>query len=279
MTLRQAQRPAAAPARSAGQAGWDAATERRLRVLAPIVVGLVVLGGWQLVVTVGGVSDYLLPSPAAIVGELVEFWPAIAAAAVVTGLNALIGLVLGSLAGILLAALAARSRALDAMAAPVVASLAVVPIVALAPVLNSMFGADSQFGRQAIAGLAAFVPVFINTLRGLRQTRAVHRDLMRSYAASGAQTLRFVTLPTAVPYLLTGVRIASSLAVISALVAEYFGGPRGGLGSFISTSAATSAYARAWAYVAAAIALGLLFYLATALLERLILHAVPAERG
>ena len=84
-----------------------------------------------------------------------------------------------------------------------------------------------------------------------------------------------MTLPTAVPYLMTGIRIASSLAVISALVAEYFGGPRGGLGSAISTSAATSAYARAWAYVVAAIAVGLLFYLATALLEYLVLRRIP----
>ena len=193
----------------------------------------------------------------------------------VTGTNALIGLVVGTILAILLAALAARWHAVDGMSAPIVAALAVVPIVALAPVLNSMFGSDSQFGRQAIAALASFVPVFINTFRGLRQTRPVHRDLMRSYAASGSQSFRMVTLPTALPYLLTGVRIASSLAVISALVAEYFGGPRGGLGSAISTSAATSAYARAWAYVVAAIVVGLIFYLATALIERLVLRRIP----
>ena len=77
----------------------------------------------------------------------------------------------------------------------------------------------------------------------------VHRDLMKAYAASSGQVLRTLTLPTARPFILTGIRIASSLAVISALVAEYFGGPRGGLGGLISTSAASSAYARAWAYV------------------------------
>ncbi len=84
-----------------------------------------------------------------------------------------------------------------------------------------------------------------------------------------------MTLPSAAPFVLTGIRIASSLAVISALVAEYFGGPRGGLGSFISTSAATSAYARAWAYVAAAIVLGLVVYVVTVLLERLVQYALP----
>ncbi|MDN3496171.1 ABC transporter permease subunit [Planococcus sp. APC 4015] len=262
--LRQAQGP-----------GWSPATERRLRIAAPIVVGVVGLTAWQLMVTVGGVSDYLLPSPASIAAEFAEFWQPILGATFVTGLNALIGLIVGTVSAIVLAAFAARWRFVDGMSSPLVAAIAVVPIVALAPVLNSMFGADSQFGRQTIAGLAAFVPVFVNTLRGLRQTTAVHRDLMKAYAASGAQTFRTVTMPTAVPYLMTGIRIASSLAVISALVAEYFGGPRGGLGSFISTSAATSAYALAWAYVAAAIGLGLIFYVVTGLLERLVQLSVP----
>jgi NitT/TauT family transport system permease protein len=155
------------------------------------------------------------------------------------------------------------------MAAPIVAALAVIPIVALAPVLNSMYGADSQLGRQIIAALAVFVPVFINTLRGLRQALPVHRDLMSAYAASPWQVMRTVTLPTATPFVFTGIRIGASLAVISALVAEYFGGPRGGLGGLISTSAASSAYPRAWAYVLVSIALGLVFYLVTLTVERL----------
>ena len=112
------------------------------------------------------------------------------------------------------------------------------------------------------------MPVFITTARGLRQTQPVHRELMTSFAATPWQVMRIITLPTAVPYTFTGIRLASSLAVISALVAEYFGGPRGGLGGLISTSAASSAYPRAWAYVVAAIVLGLAFYLVTLALER-----------
>lgn len=253
-------------------------TESTLRIVAPVAVGLIVLGVWQFLVSVVGVSDYLLPSPASIIEELIASWPSVVQATLLTGMNALIGLVLGSILGILLAALASRWRAIDQMSAPVVASLAVIPIVALAPVLNSMFGADSQFGRQAIATLASFVPVFINTLRGFRQTTPVHRDLMKAYAATSRQVLRTLTLPTARPFILTGIRIASSLAVISALVAEYFGGPRGGLGSLISTSAASSAYARAWAYVVASIALGLLFYLVTLGLERMLQPHAQRER-
>lgn len=259
---------AAVALRVTGSARARSRREATARILAPIAVGLIVLGIWQFLVSVVGVSDYLLPSPAAIVEEFVAYAPAILQAALITGTNALLGLIVGTLLGLALAALAARWRAIDLMSAPVVAALAVVPIVALAPVLNSMFGADSQFGRQAIAAIASFVPVFINTLRGFRQTTPVHRDLMTAYAATPRQVLRVLTLPTARPFALTGIRIASSLAVISALVAEYFGGPRGGLGSQISTSAASSAYARAWAYVVASIALGLLFYLATLALER-----------
>ncbi|GAA1756860.1 hypothetical protein GCM10009747_14250 [Agromyces humatus] len=259
-----------------GRGRMSLRTESTLRVVAPITVGLIVLGIWQFLVSVVGVSDYLLPSPASIVEEFIAYWPSIVQATLITGTNALVGLVFGSILGIALAALAARWKVIDRMSAPVVAALAVVPIVALAPVLNSMFGADSQFGRQAIAGIASFVPVFLNTLRGFRQTTPVHRDLMKAYAANSSQVLRTLTLPTARPFILTGIRIASSLAVISALVAEYFGGPRGGLGALISTSAASSAYARAWAYVVASIVLGLIFYLATLGLERLVQRGRPA---
>jgi NitT/TauT family transport system permease protein len=134
------------------------------------------------------------------------------------------------------------------------------PIVALAPVLYSMYGADAETARQLVAALAVLIPVYLNTLRGLRQVRPVHRDLMRVYAATTRQQQLAVTLPTAAPYLFTGLRIASSLAVISALVAEYFGGPIGGLGKSITSAASSSDYALAWAYVVGAILLGLLFY-------------------
>jgi NitT/TauT family transport system permease protein len=144
------------------------------------------------------------------------------------------------------------------------------PIVALAPVLYTMYGADVDTARQLVAGLAVLIPVYLNTLRGLRQVRAVHRDLMRAFAATPRQQQLAVTLPTAAPYVFTGLRIASSLAVISALVAEYFGGPVGGLGKSITSAAASSNYALAWAYVLGAILLGLVFYVAALGLETLV---------
>jgi NitT/TauT family transport system permease protein len=265
--MRRASAPVAArvpaPAREPGTAE---------RILAPLILGVVVVSLWQLLAGSGLIEAYLLPSPAAIGEQVVEFLPSLVSASGMTGRNALIGLIVGSLLGIVAALLASAIRLVDGMLAPIVAALAVVPIVALAPVLNTSFGADAQTGRQLIAALAAFVPVFINTARGLRQTRPVHRDLMRAYAATPWQAMTSITLRTAAPFTFTGIRLASSLAVISALVAEYFGGPRGGLGGLISTSAASSAYARAWAYVVAAIILGLVFYLSALAIERLVLR-------
>ena len=246
------------------------------KILAPVIVGVLILALWQFRVGVVGVSSYLLPTPQDILQQAGEYFDSIVEGTWITGSNSLIGLIIGTVLGVCIAALAAAIRPVDYMVNPIVAGLAVIPIVALAPILNSMFG-TTQFPRQAIAALASFVPVFISSLRGLRQTNPEHRDLMRAYASSGMQTFRTITLPTAVPFIFTGVRIASSLAVISALVAEYFGGPRGGLGGIISQAASSSQYARAWAYVLASIVLGLLFYLVTLGLERLANRGRPAK--
>ncbi|TDE97227.1 ABC transporter permease subunit [Occultella glacieicola] len=246
------------------------------RVLPPVVLGVVALVIWQATVTVLAIPELVLPSPSAILAETLAYLPVLVSAALVTGWNALVGLVIGSVLGIALALVAANARVFDELTVPLVAALAVIPIVALAPVLYTMFGADLQSARQVVAGISVFVPVFLNTLRGLRQTRPVHRDLMRAYAATRRQAMRTVTLPTARPFIFTGLRIASSLSVIAALVAEYFGGPRGGLGTFITASVAGSDYARAWSYVLASIVLGLIFYLAALAVETLALRRRPA---
>ena len=98
---------------------------------------------------------------------------------------------------------------------------------------------------------------------------------MRASGASGIQTFRVLTLPTALPYLLTGLRIASSIAVIAALVAEYFGGPADGIGTAIATYAKSGRAALAFAYVAGGIAIGLVFFLVTTLLERVVTRRGP----
>ena len=231
---------------------------------------------WMLVVDVLHAAPRALPSPIAVGSEFTLRFGIISEDMVITATNALLGLAAGPLAAIVLAGLAANSRALDGMLAPLVAAIAVVPIVALTPIFNTMFGASSQFGRQAVAAIAAFVPVFVNVLRGLRQTHPVHRDLLRSSGASPLQTFRVLTLPTALPYLMTGVRIASSLAVIAALVAEYFGGPADGIGTSIATYAKSGRASLAFAYVIGAILIGLSLFLVTSGLERAVSRRKPA---
>lgn len=245
------------------------------RVAAPVAVGLLIVALWILIVDVLAVAPRALPSPVAIVNELVLRAGIIGEDMAITATNALIGLAVGTVTAIVLAALAAASRPIDGMLAPLVAAIAVVPIVAITPILNTMYGASSQFGRQSVAAIAAFVPVFVNVLRGLRQTRPVHRDLLRATGATGAQTFRVLTLPTATPYLMTGIRIASSVAVIAALVAEYFGGPADGIGTAIASYAKSGRAALAFAYVAGGIAIGLALFLVTSLLERLVSRRPP----
>jgi NitT/TauT family transport system permease protein len=244
-------------------------------VVAPLVFGVVFVGLWQLVVSALHIDPYIVPAPSAILAEVVDNLGSVVSGAAHTGLNALLGLVIGTVVAVVAAVLASALRVLDLMAAPIVAALSVMPIVALAPVLYTLYGASVETARVLVAALAVLIPIYVNTLRGLRQTRPVHRDLMRAYAATSTQQAWALTLPTAAPYLFTGLRIASSLAVISALVAEYFGGPVGGLGKSITTAASSSDYPLAWAYVLGAIVLGLVFYCAALLAETLATRHQP----
>ena len=245
------------------------------QIVAPIVVGVILLALWVVAVDVLKIAPRALPSPGAIGGDLVKHADIIVEDMLITATNALIGLIVGTITAIALAGLAATFRPIDGMLAPLVAAIAVVPIVAITPILNTMFGASSQFGRVAVASLAAFVPVFVNVLRGLRQTRPVHRDLLLASGANRTQMFWVLTWPTALPYLMTGLRVASSLAVIAALVAEYFGGPADGIGTAIASYAKSGRASLAFAYVVAGIAIGLAFFLVTSLLERIVSRRQP----
>ena len=238
-------------------------------VLPPVVVGIVALLGWQLTVTLGRVAPFILPAPSAIWAELVAQRVNVWNAALASGANALVGLVAGALVGVLCAMAAARSRVLSDVSVPFAAVLNALPIIALAPILNNMFESTSSVPRRLVAGIIVFFPVFLNTLRGLREVDPVHRELMTSYAAGTWTFARKVRLPGALPFVFTGLRQASSLAVIAAVVAEYFGGLQDGLGARITSAAAFTAYPRAWAFVVGACLLGLVFYLTTLIVERL----------
>jgi NitT/TauT family transport system permease protein len=252
--------------------------DRLSRVLAPVVVGVAGLAAWQAFVELRNIRPYLLPKPSAIWTQIERNAADIAGATWVTGANALVGLVAGSLLGILAALVASRFQVFSELLIPVAAAVNAMPIIALAPILNNMFSTTSTVPRRLIVTVVVFFPLFVNVLRGLQQVAPIHRELMDSYAASGWVFARKVRVPNALPFVFTGLRLAASLAVIAAVVAEYFGGVQKGLGTRITSAAANTAYPRAWAYVAAACALGLAFYLAATLLERL---AMPwrARRG
>jgi NitT/TauT family transport system permease protein len=243
---------------------------RAQRLAPPLVVAVAALLLWQAVVVAGRVATFVLPSPLAIARAFGTVAGDVAQAAAATGTTALVGLVAGSLAGVVAALLAARWRLLDEVLSPLSAAANAMPIIALAPVFNAMFGSTSPVPRRLVVAVAVFFPLFVNTARGLRRIDPVHAELMRSLAVSGWAVTRHVRLPAAVPFAFTGLRLASSLSVIAAVVAEYFGGRQDGLGSRITSAASATAYPRAWSYVLGAVALGLAFYLAALLLERLL---------
>ena len=244
-------------------------TGRAARIGIPIAVGVLFLAGWQALVVGNDIKPYLLPKPTAIWEQMVHNRADILTTARVTGTNALVGLLAGAILGILVALVASRFRVVDSMLVPLAAAVNAMPIIALAPIFNTMFSTTSSVPRRLVVTLVVFFPLFINALRGLRQVAPIHRELMDSYAAGGWTFARTVRLPGALPFVFTGLRLAAALAVIAAVVAEYFGGLQNGLGTRITSAASNTAYPRAWAYVAAACALGLLFYLVATALERI----------
>jgi NitT/TauT family transport system permease protein len=244
---------------------------RAAQVLPPIAFGVLFLAAWEGFVSWRDIQPFVLPAPSAIWDQLKLGQDQILTAAWATGQNALIGLGLGVVLGILLALVASRVRILDELTTPLAVAVATMPIVALTPIFNTMFASTSTIPRRLIVLIAAFFPIFVNTLRGLRETQPVHEELMRAYAATPTQATRVLRLPAALPFVFTGLRIAASGAVIAAVVSEYFGGLQRGLGPAITTAAASGGYPRAWAYVVAAIGLGLIAYLTALALERIVM--------
>jgi len=170
--------------------------------------------------------------------------------------------------GVLMSLLTVRFSAVESLLTPLAVAVNAIPIVVIVPILNNMlFGTTSQVPRRLMVMLIVFFVVFVNVSKGLRQVSATHLELMRSYAATPSEILFKVRAPNAVGYLFTAMRIAAPLAVITAFVAEYFGGSQNGLGFRITSNAATSKNDVMWAYVVGACALGLTFYLISIWLE------------
>ncbi len=236
--------------------------------LPPIVFGVGFLVLWQAVVAVFDLRPFVLPSPTAIWAAFTDRFGDVVDKSLLTGSNALVGLLLGVVFGVALSFVMMRFTIFDQLVTPLAVALNAIPIVVIVPVLNNMlFGTTSQVPRRLMVALIVFFVVLVNVAKGLRQVSATHVELMHSYAASSGEILRKVRIPNAIPYLFTALKISAPLAVITAFVAEYFGGPQNGLASAVTNSLNGSKDVT-WAYVIGASTLGLTFYLVSVALER-----------
>jgi len=235
-------------------------------VLPPLVFGVAFVALWEGAVNVFDWKPYFLPKPSSIWSEFTGNVTQIREAAAVSGMNALIGLVLGTALGVAVSFLLMRFHLLNDMLSPLAVALNAIPIFVLVAVFNNMFAITSEIPRRLMVTLVVYFIVLVNVAKGLRQVEATHLELLRSYAATSSQVLTKARIPNAVPYLFTALTIAAPAAVITAFVSEYFGGSQNGLGNRI-TSNLTANTAAAWAYVLGACLLGLAFYLISIGLE------------
>jgi NitT/TauT family transport system permease protein len=244
-----------------------------LRVLGrawpPVLFGAILVALWELAVKAFDWKPYFLPAPSRIWEAFVDRTDQMRSAAGVSGGNALVGLLVGTLLGIAMSFLLMRFRLLNDMVTPLAVAVNAIPIVVLVSVFNNQFGSTSEVPRRLMATLIVYFVVLVNVAKGLRDVQSTHLELLRSYAASPRQILQKARIPNALPYLFTALKIAAPLSVITAFVSEYFGGPQNGLGYRI-TSNISGDRSVAWAYVLGACLLGLLFYVVSIAVETMV---------
>jgi NitT/TauT family transport system permease protein len=249
------------------------------RYAVPVLFGLTVLVMWELVVRGLEVSPVILPAPTAIAdrfaASLGTLWVDFVQT-VVKG--ALSGYAMGCGAAVLAAIAIDRSPFLTRGLLPVGNFVAALPIVGVAPIMVMWFGFDWQ-SKAAVVVAMVFFPMLVNTVAGLKATDAMQRDLMRTYGASYGQTLLKLRLPAAMPFIFNGLKIATTLALIGAIVAEFFGSPIKGMGFRISTSVGQLAIDMVWAEIVVAALAGSLFYGGVALIEKAVTFWHPSQRG
>jgi len=243
--------------------------------IAVFVLAIVV---WEGAISVFHIQQFLLPRPSDIVrsfwNDRHTLWPA----GWTTFKEALGGFAVGSLGGIFVATVVSRFRVVGNALMPIAIAANAVPIIAFAPIANAWFNPLSSTSKMAIAGVLCFLPVMVNTMRGLQSSDPRQIELMRSYAASELEIWRRVRVPTALPYLFTALKVASVLAMIGAIVAEYFGGAFNALGVLIRSDAQILDFQTAWAGILVASLLGLTLYGAVVLAERVLVRWTPAGR-
>jgi NitT/TauT family transport system permease protein len=247
-----------------------------LPALAVLILGL---GLWELLVRGRDVQAVLLPAPSDIAQTLWDERGVLWTAVYWTFREALAGFAIGSSAAILFAMLLARWPLATAALMPYAIAANAVPIIAFAPITNKWFDPFSMWPQIAIAAIVCFFPVLVNTVRGLRSVRPSSLELMRSYAAGEVEVFRRVRFPTALPYIFSGLKVATVLAMIAATVGDYFGTHPESLGTKIRQWQGTAAFTDAWAGIALMSMLGILFYATIALAERLTMSWHPSMRG
>ncbi|HEX3225057.1 MAG TPA: ABC transporter permease [Gaiellaceae bacterium] len=232
------------------------------------VVLIAFLGLWEGIVKGAHIQRFLLPAPDAIWRAFRDNQPALWHEGWFTFQEALGGFALGCGVAILFAVVVARWEGLGSALMPYAIAANAIPIIAFAPITNAWFNPLNKTSKMVIAAVLCFFPVFVNVVRGLRSVKPQQIELMRSYAVGEFTVFRLVRVPTALPFLFTALRVASVLAMIGAIVGEYYGGSLNSLGANIEQDAALFQFEKAWAEIAIACIFGIGFYLAVALAER-----------
>lgn len=248
------------------------------RVLPPLVFGVTLILVWELLVRGFAVSPVLLPPPSAIAARIAVSGSVLREDVVQTFFKgALSGYVMGCGAAFLAAIAIDRVDFLRRGLMPVGNFVSALPIIGMAPIMVMWLGFDWQ-SKAAVVVLMVFFPMLVNTLEGLRATDPMQRDLMRTYAASYPRELFNLRLPAAAPFLFNGLKLCTTLALIGAIVAEFFGSPTKGMGFRISTEVGRLALDMVWAEIAVAALVGSVFYGLVAMIERSATFWHPAQR-
>jgi NitT/TauT family transport system permease protein len=252
---------------------------RQVRDQAPaIVVFFAVIGLWEAVVAALNLQQFVLPRPSAIATAFVAELPALQRAAGATLYEALGGLVIGVTAGVLTAFAVSRWGRVREIVLPIAVGASAIPIIAAAPIMSNWFGILNPFAKMAIVILLTFFPMLINVARGLSQVDESAVELMRASAASEGQILRKVRVPNALPYFFTALKICTTLSLIGAVVAEYFGGANDVLGRVIVQSSSRLRFDITWAAIAVAAGSGIAMYLAALVAERIVIPWHASQR-
>ncbi|ESZ33585.1 MULTISPECIES: ABC transporter permease [unclassified Mesorhizobium] len=250
-----------------------------LRLIIPAIFGAWILIIWEAMTRGAGIPFILLPPPSAIGVRIASSLPVLGADIRQTIFKAvLFGYVIGSGAGFLVAIAADRVPFLRRGLLPIGNMVSALPIIGVAPIMVMWFGFDWP-SKAAVVIIMTFFPMLVNTVAGLAASGHMERDLMRTYASGYWPTLLKLRLPAAAPFIFNALKINSTLALIGAIVAEFFGTPVVGMGFRISTEVGRMNIDMVWAEIAVAALAGSVFYGVVALVERAVTFWHPSVRG